>query len=99
MKTKKRLKTVHFLKERMVGEKDKTESKEPPSNWINAHLDLCTDSKAHEWESLSDTFALMKVDKTGDKVTFYSSIGLPVIVRSCKKCGLLRLFYGGSRLS
>ncbi|MEK6922084.1 MAG: hypothetical protein AABX82_09395 [Nanoarchaeota archaeon] len=51
----------------------------------------------HVWEEIDELFAITRMEKKGDAVTFLPSVGLPVVLDICNKCGELKISIAKSR--
>lgn len=51
----------------------------------------------HEWEEIDELFAITRIEKKGDKVNFMPSVGIPVILDVCNKCGEIKISLAKSR--
>jgi len=51
----------------------------------------------HEWVEVEDLYAITRLDKKGENVTFLPSVGIPVVIEICKKCGEIKIFLAKSK--
>ncbi len=46
----------------------------------------------HKWIEPKDLYAVTRLDKEGNKLTFLPSVGIPVVVQICEDCGEIKIF-------
>lgn len=46
----------------------------------------------HKWKELEDLYAITRLEKKDDKVTFLPTTGVPIVISICLTCGEIKIF-------